>query len=206
MVGIALVFLALAALRPVIDWVGLNTRLTVAQQSLVSYRFAVLSYLSQNGSVPDDLYEITEEPYVPEGEGGEVAPTEPNPKPKRASLGDALLEAKKIDRVGFPLGEKYQLPEGLGPLVATRPEIWAVPVAALAERFDNPRLFPSARSGKVAVLVVPFLSKREAEGIQKMVSNLREQTPGGMTFVGDCFFTSSPVDGKFTGWLYLSDL
>ena len=206
MVGIALVFLALAALRPVIDLVGLNTRLAVAQQSLVSYRFAVLSYLSQNGTVSNDLYEITEEVDVSGGET-ESTPFNPNPpKPKGASLGKALLEAKKIDRISFPLGEKYELPEGLGPLVATQPEIWAVPVATLAQRFDNPRLFPSARSGKVAVLVVPFLSEREARGIQKMVSSLREQTPGGIIFVGDCFFTPSPVEGKFTGWLYLSDL
>lgn len=206
MVGIALVFLALAALRPVIDLVGFNTRLAVAQQSLVSYRFAVLSYLSQNGTVSDDLFENIDQAYAPI-EKGDAAHFDGNaPKPKRGGLGKALLEAKKIDRISFPIGEKYQLPEGLEPWEATQAEIWAIPVAALAQRFNNPRLFPSARSSKVAVLVVPFLSEREANGIQKMISNLREQTPGGIIFVGDCFFTPSPVEGKFTGWLYLSDL
>lgn len=205
LVGIALVFLALAALRPVIDLVALNTRLAVAQQSVISYRFAVLSYVAQNGTVPNELFQTTEEPRSVEEEQATLVEPTP-PKAQSASLGDALLEAKRIDRVSFPLGEKYTLPEGLGSWVATRPEIWAVSLAAVAQHFENTRLFPSARSDKVAVLVVPFLSEREAQGIQKMVSNLREQTQDGVVFTGDCFFTPSPVEGKFTGWLYLSDL
>jgi len=207
-VGIALVFLAMAAIRPVIDFVGMRTRLVVAQQSLLSYRFAVLSYCAQVGTVPEDLFQtVSEEESEATAEEAPPAPEEAPAKPRGHSLGDELIASKKVEKISFPLGKKYTLPEGYGPLVAARPEIWAVSLPALERLFQKNRLFPSSRSSKVAVLVVPFLSEKEAKGVQNMVSTIREQdSAGAMTFVGDCFFTPSPVEGKFTGWLYLSDL
>jgi hypothetical protein len=202
MVGMALVFLGLAALRPVIDTVALNTRLAVAQQSLITYRTGLLSYLAQQGGVPEDL--VTGFGEASTGTGGEEAiPAQAS----YTSLGEALLATKKVDRISFPLGEKFVLPEDMGPLVARRPEIWGVSLAGLEEHFQRSRLFPSASSARVAVLVVPFLNQREAEGIQTMLSNLSAQTQeGGLVNVGDCFFTPSPVEGRLTGWIYLSDL
>jgi hypothetical protein len=58
----------------------------------------------------------------------------------------------------------------------------------------------------VAVLLVPFLTEKEAEAIQKIMGGLQRKGKKEPTFQGDCFFTRSSVVGKFNGWLYLCDL
>lgn len=210
LVGVALVLGGMAALRPIIDHVSTNTRLAVAQQSLVAYRFAVLSYCTEFGNLPDDVFQSLPEPLVKtkkerkssvSGEGKEL-----RGKKKSQNLGELLVAEKKIDRIAFPFGQKYVLPGKNDPFQVEEPQIWAVSLPDMAEHFDHSKLFTSARSGKVAVLVVPFLTAREAEEVQKMVSAFSKKTDKGLVFVGDCFFTRSTIEGRFNGWLYLSDL
>jgi hypothetical protein len=210
MVGMALVFLGLAALRPVIDTVALNTRLAVAQQSLISYRGAVLAYCSETANVGDDaVFNQPEfekpgpkEPFAEEASTNSVAAKEaPN-------LGERLVALKKLDEVSFPLGERDLVPANgeEANWQPNRPEIRAVTVSALVGQFRDAKLFPSTRSGRVAVLLVPFLTEKEAEAIQKMIGGPQRKGEKEPTFQGDCFFTRSSVVGKFNGWLYLCDL
>jgi hypothetical protein len=210
MVGMALVFLGLVALRPVIDTVGLNTRLAVAQQSLISYRGAVLAYCSETANVRDDA--VFNQPEFekpgPKEPSAEEASTNSVAAKEATNLGERLVALKKLDEITFPLGERDLVPANGEDLVwqPQRPEILAVAVSALTSHFREPKLFPSARSERVAVLVVPFLNAKEAEEIQKMVGGLQRTGQKEDSFRADCFFSRSSVDEKFNGWLYLCDL
>jgi hypothetical protein len=211
LVGLAVVGVGLVALRPVFEKVELNARLIVAQQYLASYRFAVLSYCGQfQGNLPDDVFERAfqraAEQEEEEAEGKATAAGAPDKY--EVTLGHWLVQSRKIDRVSFPLGgsrpAKAPPPEE-GTITETR--IWAVFLPDLEKHFNRYNLFPSARSSKVALLVVPYLTKRQSEGLQKMISEQQLKAEDGeKDHVGDCFFTRSDVEGMFTGWLYLSDL
>lgn len=209
-VGIGLMAIVLAALKPAVELFEFRTRLSVAQQSLASFRYAVLSYCAEVRTVPPELIHP-----IPDKSSSDPGTTDPVPtegpdsiRPQAVSLGEALVKSKKIDRIAFPFGEKDLLPESdpSEPLQVQQPEIWAVSLSSLAQYFKKPELFASARSSQVAILVVPFLTAKEAEGIQKTIGSMSEQKDGKTVYRGDCFFTHCSVDGKFNGWIYLSDL
>ena len=210
LVGIAVMAVALVALRPVVKIVEDRTRLAVAQQTLATYRYAVLAYSTEVPTVPPEiLFEIPAH-KSPDPEKLPV-PAATSDEPKQSpspSLGELLVSTKKIDRVAFPMGQKNLLPEDgePDPLQIHQPKILAVSLPSLADYFKNPQLFSSARSSQVAVLVVPYLDESEAESIQKIIGSLSELQNGKTVYRGDCFFTRSSVEGKFNGWIYLSDL
>jgi len=223
LVGVSLVFLGLAALRPVMSQIELRTRLAVAEQNLITYRSAVLAYSAEKSVEIDtpphpiqkqgeqDAAAQKEKVKEKEGAGtvhGSGKSDEPEIQTKE-TLGDKLVSMKKLDVISFPLGDRVsnalQSPSQ-DPWQPDRPEIRTVSLPVLSKQFRQPGLFPSARSERVAVLVVPFLSEKEAEAVQKMVGGLPRKSGKGDSYRADCFFTRSSVPGKFNGWLYLSDL
>ena len=202
--------IAMAALRPTVEHFEFKTNLSVAQQSLAAFRYAIVIYCADVQTVPHEFYRNIPDKNSPPSQDRDSLPNEkPEPKPvPTISLGEALVAAKKIERVAFPLGKKGQPFENGDPgsLQVYEPQIWAVSLPSLAKYFKKPELFASARSSQVAILVVPFLTTKEAEGIQNIIGNLSEQREGKPVYRGDCFFTRSSMEGMFNGWIYLSDL
>ena len=210
LVGVALVFIGVFALRSVVEMVEFRSRLSVAQQTLATFRYGVLAYSAETQNLPGELlFKIPEK--------NELSPTDADTPAKetptedfarKTSFGEVLVSLKKIDRIDFPFGQKDipLKPDKSNLLQVNRPQIWAVWLPSFAQYFKNPQLFSSARSGQVAVLVVPFLTAKEAEAIQKIVGNLSESKDGKVVYRGDCFFTHSSEEGKFNGWIFLSDL
>ena len=217
LVGVALVGIGLVALRPVMNEIDLHARLAVAQQNLITYRSAVLVYCSENS------VEVDASTPTSEAAGGEKpladkkrvnTPNEgvPSEKPgmqTRENLGETLISLKKLDRVSFPFGEKIAASprtDNHNPWQPDRPQIRAVSLLSLSKQFGKASLFSSARSDRVAVLVIPFLNENEAVAIQKMVGAIQKESSDAYFSRSDCFFSPSSLDGKFNGWLYLCDL
>jgi len=217
LVGVLMMLGVLACLWPLIQRIGLQTRVAVAEQSLASYRTAIVNYAAQVVTIPEDAFQPVpkneEAEETPPSEEEETPPAEEKPSklPPGPSLGERLMSARKLDQISFPVGLRDLIPgsqeeEAKKLLEPNRPVIWAVSLPELARHFNNSGLFPSARSGRVAVLVVPFLTEKEAEAIQKMLSGRGSKSGRTSDLKVDCFFTRSSAEGMFTGWLYLCDL
>ena len=176
-----------------------DAKVTGVIANLAAAKTAAATYYGRYNSYPVDGTKLA------------VVSAATSDEPKQSpspSLGELLVSTKKIDRVAFPMGQKNLLPEDgePDPLQIHQPKILAVSLPSLADYFKNPQLFSSARSSQVAVLVVPYLDESEAESIQKIIGSLSELQNGKTVYRGDCFFTRSSVEGKFNGWIYLSDL
>ncbi|NDB96505.1 MAG: hypothetical protein EBZ78_10175, partial [Verrucomicrobia bacterium] len=180
-------------------------------------RSAVLVYCSEN-SVEVDASTPTSEAAggaKPLADKKKVnTPNEgvPSEKPgmqTRENLGETLISLKKLDGISFPFGEKIAAPfqtDDQDPWQPDQPQIRAVSLLSLSKQFGRANLFSSARSDRVAVLVVPFLTAKEAEALQKMMGNIQKMDAVGHSYPSDCFFIRSSRAEKFNGWLYLCDL
>jgi len=209
-VGFLLISIFAFLLWPVIQKAELNIRLTAADQKLADYRVAVLAYYAQKGVVPMDV-KICSEPLkmVPsQGLGRTEKPHEGNYVFSQTTLGQSLIEAKRLEQITFPLGKSPTSRSEVflkdDPASGITPKILAIPADYLEKRYHRENLFPRSGSRRIAVLLLTGLRADEAVGLQRIVgmSPINQNNK----IQSDCIFSLDEESHTFTAWVYLQDL
>ena len=209
-VGFLLISIVAFLLWPVIQKAELNIRLTAADQKLADYRVAVLAYYAQKGVVPMDV-KICSEPLkmVPsQGLGRAEKPQEQNYVFSQTTLGQSLIEAKRLEQITFPLGKsptgRSEVSLKNDPVSGITPNILAIPADYLEKRYHRENLFPHSGSRRIAVLLLTGLRADEAVGLQRIagMSPINQNNK----IQSDCIFSLDEESHTFTAWVYLQDL
>lgn len=209
-IGFLLISSIAFLLWPVIQKAELNIRLTAADQKLADYRVAVLAYYAQKGVVPMDV-KICSEPLkiVPsQGLVRTEIPNEQNYVFSQTTLGQSLIEAKRLERITFPLGKspasRSEVSLKNDPVSGITPKILAIPADYLEKRYHRENLFSHSGGRRIAVLLLTGLRADEAVGLQRIVGlSPIDQTKKTQS---DCIFSLDEESHTFTAWVYLQDL
>ena len=184
-----------------------------ARQGVKVFRNACTSFYAKQAKFPPDGTEGVRHPaggYVRALEGRDLTPT-------ATTFGDILVAGGYLPEIRFPYGGQTEM-NGWYREQEIWPEIRALPVAVLEEKFKSKRPFQSASSAAtVVVLTVPGLELGQAALFKRALDPLspaeekRSDTQilrlglaGSPLGKGDVRFTQDDSFGIFTAWIYLT--
>jgi hypothetical protein len=183
------------------------------RQGVKMFRDACTSFYAKQAKFPPDGTEGVRHPeggYVRAPEGRDLAPV-------ATTFGDILVATGYLPEIRFPFGGQPEL-NGWYRGQEIWPEIRALPVAELQEKFKSKHPFQSASSATtVVVLTVPGLELGQAALLKRALDPLspgeeqRSDTQilrlglaGSVLAKGDVRFTQDDSFGIFTAWVYLA--
>jgi len=213
-----LVGLTMAVVLGVVAWPQIrkmqqDAKASSVRQGVKVFRDACTSFYAKENKFPADGTEGVRHPdggYQRAAEGRELAPAV-------TTFGDILVARGYLPEVRFPFGGQPEL-NGWSRGQETWPEIRAVPMAELEEKFKSQRPFQSATSATtVVILTVPGLELGQAALLKRSLDPLspnelgRSDTQllrlglaGSPLAKGDVRFTADESFGIFTAWIYLA--
>ena len=183
------------------------------RQGVKGFRDACTSFYAKQAKFPPDGTEGVRHPeggFVRAAEGRDLSPAV-------TTFGEILVAGGYLPEIRFPFGGQPEL-NGWYRGQEIWPEIRALPVAELEERFKSKRPFQSASSATtVVVLTVPGLELGQAALLKRALDPLspaeekRSDTQllrlglaGSPLAKGDVRFTQDDSFGIFTAWIYLA--
>lgn len=190
-----------------------DAMVSTVRQGVKVLRDACTAFAARDSKFPADGTEGVRHPeggYVRAAEGRDLIPA-------ATTFGDILVARGYLEEIRFPYGGQPEM-NAWQRGQEIWPEIRALPVAELEEKFKTKRPFQSAAAATtVVVLTVPGLELAQAAMLKRSLDPLspseskrsdsqmiRLGLAGSPLAKGDVRFTEDPGSGIFTAWIYLA--